>query len=251
MTREDNPIPISFVALDLETTGLNQSEHKIIEIGAVKYIDGKSTAEFDRLIDPVIPIPYHITRLTGISKEDVEGAQLIDEALPEFLEFIGDLPLVAHNAPFDVKFIEQSIKSYTDLPSMTNRVYDTFELSRFIVPRMRFHRLSALLDYFNIRLEDAHHAFDDAEGAARLLLALLGRLEQFELPVFEAIERATAGLDWPFKGLLEIAKKRSIKYALNRKIGPGTYDLDQLIADYNITGKGACQPVEKRAGITH
>ncbi len=240
----------SFVAFDLETTGRNPAENRIIEIGAVKVIDGRIVEEFDRLVDPQTSIPYQITQLTGISKADVAGAELIDEVLPEFLDFIGDLPLVAHNAPFDVGFLEQVIKRSPHSRPLKNKVYDTFELSKIVLPRARYHRLSALLACCNLNLEDAHQAFDDARGAAQLFLALLEGLESFDLPMLEDIERLVQYMDWPYEDLLPTIKANVVKRALERKIGQRGYNKEHLIEAGNVIGQGSCLPPETHKPIT-
>lgn len=247
--KETNPIPLHYVAFDLETTGLNPRENRIIEIGAVKVIDGSITDEFDQLVDPRVQIPYHITRLTGITKEDVSGAQRIEQVLPDFLKFIENLPLVAHNAPFDVGFLERSMADLGMRTPMSNRVYDTFELSKFIVPQMRHHSLSSLLSYFNIRLENAHSAFDDAEGAAYLLYSLIKRWETIDLSTFNLIKTVVTGADWPFNDLLKLSLERSKKYALSRKIGAKTYNKEELIRADNVFGNGSCQELDNPTRI--
>lgn len=245
MLQNQVPLPISFVAFDLETTGLNPAEHKIIEIGAVKVVDGKIVDGFDRLIDPMTDIPYHITQLTGITYDDVHGAELATDVLPQFMEFVGDLPLVAHNAPFDANFLESAYKSFDRTFSLTNKVYDTFELARIFVPQMRFHKLSTLLAYFKIELEDAHRAFDDAQGAAYLLLSIFNVLASFELETFDILNTLLDQQDWPFTDLLETARQHSTKYALSRKIGRETFDQSELILADNVLGEAGCLPVER------
>ena len=98
----------TYVVFDLETTGFSSIKDKIIEIGAVKVENGVITDKFSTFVNPKVPIPFEITNLTGITDDMVMEAPDIETILPQFLEFVGDAVLVAHNASFDVSFIEQN-----------------------------------------------------------------------------------------------------------------------------------------------
>ena len=100
----------TYVVFDLETTGFSSVKDKIIEIGAVKVADGKITDKFSTFVNPKRPIPFEITQLTSITDQMVMEAPAIETVLPQFLEFVGDAVLVAHNASFDVGFIEQNCR---------------------------------------------------------------------------------------------------------------------------------------------
>lgn len=104
----DAPLNETFVCFDTETTGLKPAEEEITEIAAVKVRNGEVLEEFQTYVNPHKPIPANITELTGISDETVKDAPELSEALPQFLEFTGDLPLVAHNAGFDMAFIHRA-----------------------------------------------------------------------------------------------------------------------------------------------
>lgn len=103
----DMPFEGSFVAFDIETTGLSPLTSSIIEIGAVKIVDGQITDSFNELIDPGFSLGMQTTELTGITTDMVKGKPDISVVLPKFLEFVGDLPVVAHNAKFDYNFIKK------------------------------------------------------------------------------------------------------------------------------------------------
>ena len=104
----------TYVVFDLETTGFSSIKDKIIEIGAVKVENGVITDKFSTFVNPKVPIPFEITNLTGITDDMVMEAPDIETILPQFLEFVGDAVLVAHNASFDVSFIEQNCR-YQDI----------------------------------------------------------------------------------------------------------------------------------------
>ncbi|MDD2481167.1 MAG: PolC-type DNA polymerase III [Lutispora sp.] len=163
-----------FVVFDIETTGLSSVNDKITEIGAVLIKNRKIVSKFNSLINPQIPIPEKIQKLTGITDAMVSRAPCIEEVLPKFLSFAGVRPLVAHNALFDVGFIKNkaSLLGF----KIDNPVLDTLQLSRKLLPLKR-HKLNNLCDHFGIKLENHHRASDDAEATALILIHLFEMLE--------------------------------------------------------------------------
>ena len=167
-----------FVVFDTETTGFNAANgDSLIEIGAVKIKNGKITDIFDELINPGRPIPKRITEITNINDEMVKDALNEEEATLKFLKWAGDAPMVAHNAKFDISFIEMSMKKY-NLGKFNNTVIDTLELSRALDQGFARHSLSALVKRYNVPFdEDAHHRADyDAEGTALVFNKMLQKL---------------------------------------------------------------------------
>lgn len=164
-----------FVVLDIETTGLSNVNDRIIEIGAVIIKNRIVTAKYNRLINPEIIIPKKIIKLTGITDEMVSGEKTINEILPEFLSFIGDRPIVAHNAMFDLGFLKN--KSEKLGYRINNTIIDTLELSRNLLT-IKKHKLGILCEYFNIKLSNHHRAQDDAEATGKLFMELVKILEQ-------------------------------------------------------------------------
>lgn len=160
----------SFVCLDFETTGLSGTKDCVTEIGAVKVIDGEVVQRFSTLVNPCRPIPPRVVELTGISNDMVEDHPKIWEILPLFLGFLGDLPLVCHNAKFDCKFLERDLLKMNRV--IENKVDDTLTLARLKVKGLPSYKLSYLTDYFEIPLNDAHRAWCDAEATAKLYLKL-------------------------------------------------------------------------------
>ncbi|HWQ30578.1 MAG TPA: PolC-type DNA polymerase III, partial [Negativicutes bacterium] len=160
-----------FVVFDIETTGLSATKDRITEIGAVKIKNGQVADRFSELINPEMPIPENIIKLTGITNAMVKDKETIREVLPRFLEFAGDCPLIAHNAGFDTGFIrakagEMGIK-------VENTVIDTLQLSRILLPDLKRHKLNLVCEYLGISLENHHRAADDAEAAAGIMLKFI------------------------------------------------------------------------------
>ena len=168
----------TYVVFDTETTGFNAGgEDQMIEIGAVKICNDEIIDRFDELIDPHKPLPKKITELTCITDEMLQGKADEDVVTKKFLDWVGDLPMVAHNAKFDISFIEMAMKKY-NLGEFKNTVIDTLELSRTIDQGFARHGLSALVKRYNVPWEeDAHHRADyDAEGTAKVFSKMLQKL---------------------------------------------------------------------------
>ncbi len=168
----------TYVVFDTETTGFNAAGvDQMIEIGAVKIKSGVIIDRFDELIDPNRHIPDKITELTCITDEMVKGKPSEEEVTKKFLEWASDLPMVAHNAKFDISFIEMAMKKY-NLGEFTNTVIDTLELSRALDQGFSRHNLSSLVKRYNVPWEeDAHHRADyDAEGTALVFSKMLQKL---------------------------------------------------------------------------
>ncbi len=173
----------SYIALDLETTGLNPKKDKIIEIGAVKVCDGNVVDTFQTLVYPGIHIKEEVEKLTGISNEMVKYAYNINEVVPKFLEFAKDLPLVGHNIMFDYSFIKKAIVNYGEAYERLG--IDTLKLSRKFLPNLEKKNLNYVCEYLNIKNENHHRALNDAL-AAHIIFEKLKKqfyhsnLEQFQ-----------------------------------------------------------------------
>ncbi len=167
-----------YVVFDTETTGFNAAGgDQMIEIGAVKIKNGEITDTFDELIDPKRPLPKKITELTNITDEMLKGKEDEKTVTKKFLEWAGNAPMVAHNAKFDISFIEMSMKKY-DLGEFKNTVIDTLELSRTLDQGFARHSLSALVQRYNVEFdEEGHHRADyDADGTAKVFHKMLMKL---------------------------------------------------------------------------
>ena len=169
----------TYVVFDIETTGFSAVTDRIIEIGAVKVEDGKITDKFSTFVNPKRPIPFRITELTGITDEMVIGSPDIETILPQFIEFIGDAVLVAHNASFDVGFIEQNCKRQKIEADFT--YVDTVALARVLLPALNRFKLDTVAKALNISLENHHRAVDDAGCTAEIFVKFVQMLKEREL----------------------------------------------------------------------
>ncbi len=159
----DGPI----VVLDFESTGLNTAKARIIEIGAVKLKEGTVTETFQQLVDPGEPLPEKITEITGITDAALRGQPSAAEVLPKLLEFIGDDPVAAHNASFDVSLLRSELKRLG--LKWTGPVLDTLTYARKLYPKLKSYRLGALCKHLKVSLKNAHRAVHDAAATARCL----------------------------------------------------------------------------------
>jgi len=167
------------VVIDVETTGWLDDEAGITEIGAVKLSAGEPVDEFSTLVNPGVPIPDHITALTGITDAMVRDAPVISEALPRFLDFANGSVIAAHNAPFDIGFLAAACHSCgMNWPART--VIDTAVLSRMVLgpDDVPDHKLSTLASHFAAKTEPCHRALADAKATMDVLTGLLGLVSQ-------------------------------------------------------------------------
>ncbi|MGG4212249.1 PolC-type DNA polymerase III [Paenibacillus sp. FSL L8-0638] len=169
----------TYVVFDIETTGLSVTQNKIIEIAAVKMHDGKEIDRYATFVNPHERIPYNIQQLTNINDEMVKDAPDVEPVMKEFVAFAGDAVLVAHNARFDVGFIQATLRNM-GLPEITNPVLDTLELARLLFPTMKNHRLNTLTTKYKVALESHHRAIDDTVALTEVLNGLLNDAEQIK-----------------------------------------------------------------------
>jgi len=162
---------LSFVAIDIETTGLDYRNDEIIEIAAIRFQDGVETARFDTFVRPHGKLPKFIEYLTHISPDDLKQAPQVGIALSRFREFISGAILVGHNISFDLGFINHYLTLGKDIP-LSNHSYDTADLSRYYLPYLNDHKLSTLTEFFDVSLENAHRADADAKATGELLIHL-------------------------------------------------------------------------------
>lgn len=152
---------LTFVVFDLETTGLSPSLDRIIEIGAVKFSDGKIIDRFSTLVDPQIKIPSDATAVNGINQDMVTGMPLIEDILPNFLIFIKNTILIAHNAAFDIGFIRNSM-ARLGLGVLNNDFLDTKAMSQKALPGRKSYALQNIAADLGIKALEAHRAVDDS-----------------------------------------------------------------------------------------
>lgn len=207
---------VTFVVVDLETTGGSPHASEITEIGAVKVRGGEVIGEFGTLVNPGVAIPPTITVLTGITTAMVLTAPRITEVLPAFLEFARGAVLVAHNAPFDVGFLKANA-ARMDLAWHRPTVLDTVRLARRVVTRDEApnHRLGSLAVLFGSATTPNHRALQDARATVDVLHGLLGRMGSLGVSHLEDLATATDPVP--------PARRRRVTLADHLPHGPGVY----------------------------
>lgn len=191
------------IAFDIEATGLDIETNEIIEIGLVKFKNGKIIDTYESFVKPTIPIPSDITHLTGIHPEDVQDAPSIRDILPDLEAFFGDAPVIAHNVSFDVTFMRKYGLLYDNLP------IDTYEMSAILMPAAVRYNLSSLTTSLGIELESAHRALDDAKATAFLYWELWNRILNLPPELTQEIIHASQGLDWELKPVFQLALEQA------------------------------------------
>lgn len=178
--------PASYTVLDIETTGLDTRYDSIIELSAIR-VSGDSVIDtFTTLVNPERPLDDFIVAFTGITDAMLQNAPTIDTALSSFVEFVGDSVIVGHNVNFDINFIYDNYKQIAD-KELANDFVDTLRLARFLLKDLHHHRLSDLVDYFNLGYAVEHRGLSDANLTLAILLELqktaiaeYGNLASFE-----------------------------------------------------------------------
>ncbi len=207
---------VTFVVVDLETTGGSPKDNAITEIGAVKVRGGAVLGEFQTLVDPGCAIPPYISVLTGITSMMVAAAPRIGAVLPGFLEFARGAVLVAHNAPFDMGFLKAACAenglAWPAAASIDTAVLARRLLSRDEVPNCK---LATLAPYFSATTSPTHRALDDARATVDVLHGLFERLGPLGITSLEELTGLTRQVD------PERLRKRHLADAVPR--GPGVY----------------------------
>lgn len=165
-----------FVAFDIETTGLSANDDRITEIGAVRFSGGKPQEHFQTFVDPHRPIPREIVELTGITDRDVLGAPEEDVALARFMEFVGSLPVVAHNAEFDMGFMTACARRHG--MSFSPTYIDTLVLSQSLLPDLKRFKLNLVSSRLGLPDFNHHRADDDAFACGRIMVKLTQMLAE-------------------------------------------------------------------------
>lgn len=190
----------TLVALDLETTGLSPRLDRVIEVGAIRFRDGRVLDTFQSLVRPEVPIPPAVKHLTGITDEDVAGAPHPDEILAKLADFVGDDPVVAHSGNFDVSFLgaRPLAEEY--------ELFDTLDLARILLPMAPSHSLPHLSRQLELTHSRPHRALSDAD-AARQLFDFLWRFSRgLPAELLERMLEVTQGWSHPIRHFIEDAK---------------------------------------------
>ena len=181
----------TYVALDFETTGLDPKVDRIIEVAAIRFVDGEPKKRFSTLVNPKTHISSFITKITGISNDMVLNAPKEDQIVDDFLRIIDKYPLVAHNIGFDWNFLVELCNRHNkDIPD--NPQYDTLQLARCVLFDHPVFNLGALSEFYGLDASGSHRAEKDAENCGNILLPLLDELSEYSL---EEISRIITVLD--------------------------------------------------------
>ena len=222
----DETLDDTYVVFDLETTGFSAIKDKIIEIGAVKVVNGEIVDSYSTFVNPERPIPFEITQLTSISDDMVLDAPTIETVLPDFLNFIGDAVLVAHNAGFDVGFIEQNCR-YQDIEP--HFVYvDTVALARVLLPTLSKYKLNIVAKALGISLENHHRAVDDAGATAEIFVKFVEMLKDENITTLKGMNQFG---DMNPNAIRKLPTYHIIILAKNNI---GRFNLYQLISQSNL-----------------
>ncbi|HEX7331505.1 MAG TPA: exonuclease domain-containing protein [Pyrinomonadaceae bacterium] len=169
---------LDFVVVDVEATGAKTPPNRLIELGAYRIRGGRIVDKFLSLVNPEIPIPRFVASLTGISNDMVKLAPVFADVAPQWLDFVSDSVLVAHNAPFDTSFLNHEISRVYPGHRMVNPHLCTVRLSRRALPDLSNHRLETIATHFSIPIASRHRAGSDALATAEIFILLLTELEE-------------------------------------------------------------------------
>ena len=226
-----------YVAVDIETTGLDAKRDGITEVGAVKFRDEQVLDTWSSLVNPQRPIPYKIQKLTGIKPQDVEHAPSLAAVIPQLARFLGEHSIVGHNVGFESSFLRwHGVMTH-------NPLVDTFELARILLPQSGSYSLSTLIRLLGIEFQDHHRALPDAVAAKDLFLALVERGLQMDLGVLQEVNRIAARSQWPLRQFfLDIERERA-RTAFTSNIR------EQLLAKGNLDGAALGLVLDRREHV--
>lgn len=217
----------SFVVFDIETTGFSPINNRIIEIGAVKVVNGQITERFSTFVNPEVPIPFEIEKLTSINDSMVMEADTIEVILPQFLSFVGDAVLVAHNASFDVSFIQENAKRQK-IPTDFTYV-DTVAVARVLLTNQAKYTLDAVAKTLGISLENHHRAVDDAECTAEIFVKFIAMLKKDGVETLDALNELGKS------SVNAIRKLHSYHIIILAKNQTGRINLYRLVSESHLT----------------
>ena len=190
-----------FIAIDLETSGLNPEEDKIIEVSAYRFCNGKPIQSFTKLVNPQIKLNNTTIQITGIRDEMLIKQPIFDDMKDDFISFIGDLPIVGHNIMFDLSFLENNLNNYNHIFS-NKMICDTFYLSKIYYYYLNSFSLSGICQSLNIKVNNAHRAEEDAKNSGLLFIDILTtQILKTELSTMQKINNCIQNYNIPNKDL--------------------------------------------------
>ena len=208
------------VALDLETTGLDSNRHQILEIGAVRFRGDEVIETYQTLVNPGVPIPEFIQRLTHISPQQVKRAPFFSSVAAEIEDFLGADPIIGHNIQFDIGFLA------TNGVPLSNPSYDTWDLASVFLPSSRQYSLKYLTSFFEVEHNDAHRALADAMATKNVYIKLLRLAAEQDSGLLGYLSNLAARSRWSISGLLAGLEGES--EARSSSVGLTGLDLEQL-----------------------
>lgn len=249
----DDPLPVvyfanehslqdGFVVFDIETTGLDPNNNMITEIGAVKIVNGREVERFSSFVNPGMPIPDNIVKLTGINNDMVAEAPGYEQAIPAFLDFAQNFPLVAHNASFDMSFIRMCAHKLRI--NVGNPVIDTLQLCRYLFPELKKHKLDIVAKHLNIRLENHHRAVDDAVAAMQIFVRCLEILKDKGAQTLTDVQKM-------FEGSFDITKSKLYHAVILVRNTCGLKNLYKIVSESHLKYFHKKPRVPKRLLVAH
>ncbi|MDO4261269.1 MAG: exonuclease domain-containing protein [Eubacteriales bacterium] len=242
-----------YIALDVETTGLNPGRDKVLEIGAVRVRDGVEAETFQTLIDAGTPVPERIQELTGITDEMRRMGRRPEQVYPEFVEFCGDLPVLGHNVQFDFGFLKQG--AVNQGLTFEKEALDTLKIARRVLPDLPSRTLAAMCAHYQVDPGSSHRALDDARSAHRVLWKLWEEFGERDPEAF-ALRRLTysAKRQSPItnsqKGYLnDLLKYHRIETSIcieDMTRSEASRMIDRIILQYGRISRGGYVPQERK-----
>ncbi|MDE0721063.1 MAG: exonuclease domain-containing protein [Dehalococcoidia bacterium] len=223
------------VALDLETTGLDSNRHQILEIGAVRFRGDEVIETYQTLVNPGVPIPEFIQRLTHISPQQVKRAPFFSSVAAEIEDFLGADPIIGHNIQFDIGFLA------TNGVPLSNPSYDTWDLASVFLPSSRQYSLKYLTSFFEVEHNDAHRALADAMATKNVYIKLLRLAAEQDSGLLGYLSNLAARSRWSISGLLAGLEGESA--TRSSSVGLTGLDLEQLSIRLGAPEKRRADPL--------
>jgi DNA polymerase-3 subunit epsilon len=200
-----------FIAFDLETTGFLAGIEQIVEVGAVRFVDGEVDAIFSTLVNPGKHIPEGASQVNRIFDDMVQDKPTIDTLLEPFADFCGDDIIVAHNAPFDVQFLSEDIKKF-ESRAPRGVILDTCAMARKVFPGLPNHKLGTLVQHLGIPTTNFHRAEEDATYCGLLFAAIVSKITDTGMPPIENLIALTGRPELRFPQIVRQPKQLDLLF---------------------------------------
>lgn len=218
-----------WVSIDLETTGLDTANDKIIELAAVRFLDGVEVAAYSQLVNPRRAIPQLITDITGISNEMIANQPDIETVLPDFVSFVGALPVIAHNIAFDITILRLQHQVLRE-----NTAVDTLDLASMLLPKAARVNLRSLALELDLGLKEGHRAEHDARATGLLYWYLWEKLIALPRQIVVELAAAASRLQWTSTPVLQAAAGEAVDQPLRMLPGPDPLPATALDSDASV-----------------